>query len=350
MSVLVTGVAGFLGSHLADCLVAEGQEVIGLDDLSGGFRENVPPAVVFQEGSILDTERLERMFRKHRIEHVFHLAAYAAEGLSHFIRRFNYTNNVVGSVNLINLAVRFGVKCFVFTSSIAVYGSSQVPMTERTTPQPEDPYGIAKRAVELDLEAARRLFGLNYIVFRPHNVYGERQHIGDRYRNVIGIFMNQLMRGEAMTIFGDGEQTRNFTYTLDVAPVIAGAVRQASAFNRVFNIGSDEVASINQLAVMVAAAMGQPVKILRLPERKEVRHAQADHGELVREFGFHPKWCLREGLPRMAAWAKRVGCREPSRFRNIEVDRNLPEIWRSAAGGPTGPPADPASQDSEEPR
>src|SRR6185369_82250 len=231
-----------------------GHDVVGLDDLSGGFAENVPPGVRFVRGSVLDAELLAKLFAEHRFEYVFHLAAYAAEGLSHFIRRFNYTNNVVGSMTVLNEAVKAGVKCFVFTSSIAVYGAGQTPMREEMTPEPEDPYGIAKFAVEMDLHAAHRMFGLNSIVFRPHNVYGERQHIGDRYRNVIGIFMNQLMRGEELTIFGDGRQTRAFSYIGDVAPAIAGSIDVPAARDQTFNVGADEAISLNELAAHVATA------------------------------------------------------------------------------------------------
>src|SRR6516225_6778996 len=207
--VLVTGVAEFIGSHVAAHLLKQGHFVVGLDDLSGGFEDHVPKGTHFVNGSINDEALINRLFAEHKFEYVFHLAAYAAEGLSHFIKRFNYTNNLLGSVNLINAAVNTGtVKCFVFTSSIAVYGRNQLPMTEDAVPQPEDPYGIAKYAVELDLKEAHEMFGLNYVVFRPHNVYGENQNLGDKYRNVIGIFMNQIMQGRSMTIFGDGKQTR----------------------------------------------------------------------------------------------------------------------------------------------
>src|SRR5512136_2185483 len=170
---LVTGGAGFMGSHVADELVSMGHEVVVLDDLSGGSRDNVNPGARFVEGSVLDHALVDRLFAEHEFDYVYHLAAYAAEGLSHFIRRFNYTNNLIGSVNLINESVKHHIRCFVFTSSIAVYGANQLPMREDLTPLPEDPYGIAKYAVELDLHAAHRLFGLDYIIFRPHNVYGE---------------------------------------------------------------------------------------------------------------------------------------------------------------------------------
>jgi UDP-glucose 4-epimerase len=328
MAILVTGAAGFIGSHVAEQLLRRGHEVVGLDDLSGGFTDNVPKGTVFVQGTVLDGELLSRLFREHQITHVFHLAAYAAEGLSHFIRRFNYTNNVVGSMNVLNEAVKAEVRCFVFTSSIAVYGAAQTPMRESLRPEPEDPYGIAKFAVEMDLQAARHMFGIDSIVFRPHNVYGERQHIGDRYRNVIGIFMNQLMRGEPMSIFGDGTQTRAFSYIGDVAPLIADAIEVPAALNQTFNVGADKSTTVNELATEVAKAMGKEPRIKHLEARKEVLHAVADHAKVSDVFGYRAKWTLERGLGRMAEWALRVGPREPSRRADVEVDRNLPQSWR----------------------
>jgi UDP-glucose 4-epimerase len=327
MAILVTGAAGFIGSHVADELLRRGHEVVGLDDLSGGFTDNVPKGAVFVQGTILDTALLARLFAEHRITHVFHLAAYAAEGLSHFIRRFNYTNNVVGSMNVLNEAVKAEVSCFVFTSSIAVYGAGQTPMRESLRPEPEDPYGIAKYAVEMDLQAARHMFGIDSIVFRPHNVYGERQHIGDRYRNVIGIFMNQLMRGEPMSIFGDGTQTRAFSYIGDVAPLIADAIGVPAAFNQTFNVGADESTTVNELAALVANAMGKEPRITHLEARKEVLHAVADHSRVEEVFGYRAGWTLERGLKQMAEWALGVGPREPSRRADVEVSRNLPRSW-----------------------
>ncbi len=245
---LVTGGAGFIGAHVADHLVAAGHEVVVLDDLSGGFVENVNKDAEFVEGSVTDSALIDRLFDEHQFQYVYHLAAYAAEGLSHFIRQFNYNNNLIGSINLINASIRHKVECFVFTSSIAVYGSQTLPMIETATPMPEDPYGVAKYAVEMDLKTAHEMFGLNSIIFRPHNVYGSYQNVGDRYRNVIGIFMNQLMQGNPLTIFGDGEQTRAFSYIDDVAPHIANCVNIPDAYNQIINIGGDKDYSVNELA------------------------------------------------------------------------------------------------------
>jgi UDP-glucose 4-epimerase len=330
---LVTGGAGFLGCHVVRAGLEEralaGDEWVVLDDLSGGFRDNVPehPRVRFVHGDIGDASLVEDLFREHRFTRVYHLAAYAAEGLSHFIRRFNYTNNVVGSATLINAAVRHGTRHFVFTSSIAVYGSAQVPMTEETVPQPEDPYGIAKYAVELDLRAAGELWGLNWTVFRPHNVYGEYQNINDRYRNVVGIFMKSLLEGRPMPIFGDGEQQRAFTYVGDVAPILVQAPLIPEARNRVFNIGSDRTCTVNQLARTVAELMDRPLAIERLPARHEVAVAWSDHTRCREVFGATEDTPLDEGLRRMAGWVRTSEFRGTTRNPTVEVDQHLPASW-----------------------
>jgi UDP-glucose 4-epimerase len=331
--ILVTGAAGFIGSHVCRHLLQQGHRVVGLDDLSGGFKDNVPAGAIFVTGSVTNTALVERLFAEHQFEYVFHLAAYAAEGLSHFIKRFNYTNNLLGSINLINAAVNHNVKCFVFTSSIAVYGRNQLPMVEELVPQPEDPYGIAKYAVELDLREAHEMFGLNYVVFRPHNVYGENQNLGDRYRNVIGIFMNQLMQGQPMTIFGDGKQTRAFSYIDDVAPVIAACITRPKCYNQVFNVGADRAYSVVDLASAVAAAMGLPPNIRRLEARNEVVNAYSSHQKVLGYLGDLIKNVpLETGLARMAAWARRAGPRQGKAFSGIEVRKNLPPSWAALEG------------------
>jgi UDP-glucose 4-epimerase len=324
---IVTGGAGFMGSHVADQLLSQGHHVVVLDDLSGGFADNVPTDAEFVHSSINDHKMINRLFEKHQFDYVFHLAAYAAEGLSHFIKRFNYTNNLIGSVNLINASVNYKVKCFVFTSSIAVYGAGQLPMTEQMTPLPEDSYGIAKYAVELDLKASHEMFGLNCIIFRPHNVYGERQNIGDKYRNVIGIFINQLMQKRPMTIFGDGTQTRAFSYIGDIAPVIAKSVGIPEAYNETFNVGADKPYTVNYLAQVVADTMAQNCTVAHLDARTEVQHAFSSHDKAEQVFGAKAGTSLEEGVRRMVEWAKRVGARQSKEFEDIEIQKNLPPSW-----------------------
>lgn len=317
-----------MGAHVVKELLAMGHTVVALDDLSGGFADQVDPRATFVQGSINDHELIDRLFTEHRFDFVYHLAAYAAEGLSHFIRRFNYQNNLIGSINLINASVRHEVKCFVFTSSIAVYGALTPPMREDMRPVPEDPYGVAKLAVELDLYAAKHMFGLDYVVFRPHNVYGEYQNLGDRYRNVVGIFMNQLMQGQPLTVFGDGGQQRAFTYIGDIAPMIARSAITPAAFGEIFNVGADKPYTVNELVVLVQEAMGIKGEVRHLDARNEVVFAFSDHSKATRVFGALRETTLAEGLARMAPWAKATGARKSGTFENIEIERGLPPSWK----------------------
>ena len=330
---LVTGGAGFMGSHVVDELVRMGHTVVVMDDLSGGFEVNINPRAQFRKASVVDDEAVKSLFSEFRFDYVFHLAAYAAEGLSHFIKAFNYLNNLIGSVNLINASVNLGtVKCFVFTSSIAVYGQNQVPMREDLTPEPEDPYGIAKLAVERELHVSQAMFGLPYLIFRPHNVYGERQNLGDRYRNVIGIFMNQAMKNEPFTIFGDGTQTRAFSHIGDVAPLVAHSIERGNLYGNVFNIGANEPYTVLDLAKAVAEAMDVSLRIRHLPPRYEVDHAYADHSKAHEALGDLVAGIpLREGLARMAKWARRQGPQTVRSFHRLEIARNLPPSWTADA-------------------
>lgn len=330
---LVTGGAGFIGSHVVDHLIRMGHKVVVLDDLSGGSEANIPFSDGKNDlivGSITDSHNVGSLFEFYKPDYVFHLAAYAAEGLSPHIRRFNYENNLIGSVNLINAAVNAGtVKRFVFASSIAVYGTARLPWTEERATRPIDPYGIAKYAVELDLKAAQSSFGLQYTIFRPHNVFGERQNLSDPYRNVIGIFMRACLRGEPMTIFGDGEQTRSFTYIDDVAPHIAHSINMGACIDQTINIGSDVFCTVSELARLVADAMGVKTNIKFTPRRHELDHAYANHDRFIKFFGEREHVTLSDGLARMAAWAKTQTLREPRVFEGIEIAKGLPEAWRS---------------------
>jgi UDP-glucose 4-epimerase len=200
-------------------------------------------------------------------------------------------------------------------------------MTEDLKPEPEDPYGVSKYAVEMDLRAAHEMFGLNYVVFRPHNVYGENQNIGDKYRNVIGIFMNQIMQGKQLTIFGDGLQTRAFSYIDDVAIPIARSVEIPAAYNEVFNIGADQPYTVNELAQVVCKEFNVVPDINYLSARNEVLHAYADHAKAHRVFGSPTGIDLSMGIGKMAAWAQKVGARKSKEFDNIEIAEKLPDGW-----------------------
>jgi UDP-glucose 4-epimerase len=184
------------------------------------------------------------------------------------------------------------------------------------------------------------MFGLDFVVFRPHNVFGPRQNIGDRYRNVVGIFMNQILQGRPMTIFGDGTQTRAFSYIDDVAPLVAEAMEVPAARNEVFNIGADHPCSLNDLASAVAAAMGVERQVLHLPPRHEVQHVHASHEKVRRVFGARAQTSLRDGLAETVRWVRAHGARTSAPFAGIEIERNLPDVWRDArSAGPSRPAA-----------
>ncbi len=327
MVSLVTGGAGFIGAHVTNELIQLGHKVVVLDDLSGGFEDHVNENAIFIKGSVTDASLVENLFKEYQFNYVYHLAAYAAEGLSHFIRRFNYENNLIGSINLINESIKHKIERFVFTSSIAVYGALQPPMKEDMHPQPEDPYGVAKYAVELDLKTAHEMFGLNYTIFRPHNVYGEYQNIGDKYRNVVGIFMNQLMQGKSLSVFGDGKQTRAFSYIGDVSPYIANCVNIPESKNEIFNLGADQEYTVLELAESIQKAMNLNQPIMHLDARNEVVHAHANHNKVKDVFNITEFTSLIDGIKKMADWAEIVGSRASSKFENIEITEKLPEFW-----------------------
>lgn len=331
MRAVVTGAAGFIGSHVAETLLADGHEVLAIDDLSGGFQENVPAGCRFEKVSVL--EDLDVLFCAFRPEAVYHLAAYAAEGLSHHIPVFNYTNNVVGTVNVLAAAYRSGARHFVFTSSIAAYGHPRQdrPFDEATPCMPCDPYGAAKLACEHHLRAFREYYGRpDYTIFRPHNVFGPRQNIADPYRNVVGIFMARAMASQPMPVFGDGLQTRSFSFVRCVAQAIAAAPRVAGAKNDTFNIGGDEPLSVLDLAKEVSRVMNVAVRIEQLPPRKEVAHAHCTHAKARAVFtdAYRDPVGIMDGLRVMADDVRGRPIPPPTECPSrIEIADLLPPSW-----------------------
>jgi UDP-glucose 4-epimerase len=323
---VITGGAGFIGSHVAKHCLDLGMKVVVVDNLSGGFRDNVPEGAVFEEGDVCDSEFVKLIFYKYLPHYVFHLSAYAAEILSPHIRKFNYENNVIASMNIINECVNTDVECLVFTSSIAVMAGNEAPYQETDPYRPLDDYGIAKMSVEYSLHQALEKFGLNHIIFRPFNVYGENQNIGDKYRNVIGIFMNQIMQNQPLTVFGDGTQKRAFSYIDDVAPHIAKSVLRPELYNNTFFIGGEQPYSINELVRVIGNEFGIEPTVKYLQERHEAKVAYAITTQAQSAFG--RAWTpLNLGVRKMAEWARAVGARKSKEFENIEIKKNLPEGW-----------------------
>ena len=326
--ILITGVAGLIGSHLAEHLLGKGYDVYGVDNLSGGYLENVPDGVELHNGELEDKKWVRGFFKRKKFDYVYHLAAYAAEGLSPFIRNFNYSNNLLASVNVINGCISGNVKKIIFTSSMAVYGKGRPPFNESQKPSPEDPYGIAKYAVEMDLEQAGKQFGLSYSIIRPHNVIGVRQNIWDKYRNVIGIWIRRVLRGESIVIFGDGEQKRAFSdikYLMEPMEMLLNECN-----GQVFNIGSDKEYSLNEVADIVkevATDFDCNPTIEHLEARREVKYAYCNHDKAKTLLGFNDNTDIKETIREMFFWAMQQSDREV-KLMDYEIDRGMYQYWK----------------------
>ena len=325
MTVLITGAAGLLGSRLAEYLVHNTEhDIIGVDDLSGGYAENVNPEVIFYETNVVDG--MEEIFTTHKPDYVYHFAAYAAEGLSPFIRKFNYTNNVVSTASIVNSCIENDVKRLVFTSSMAVYGRGNPPFSEGDERKPIDPYGVAKAACEMDIEIAGEQHGLDWCVLRPHNVYGRNQNVWDRYRNVLGIWMYQYLNGEPMTIFGDGEQKRAFSCINDCLLPFWKAGTDERSSKQIINIGSNTEYTINEACDTLLDIIGNGEKKY-LEERHEVKDAFSSHLKAESMLDYEDKTTLREGLQDMWDWAKTQSMRERPTMK-YEIETGMYSSWK----------------------
>ena len=329
-TVLITGVAGLLGSRLADYIIETHPEyqVIGVDDLSGGYLENVNPKVEFFNFNIIG-DSISLIFKKYKPTYVFHLAAYAAEGLSPFIRTFNYDNNLKATAYIVNECIKHDVKRLVFTSTLAVYGHGEGGyFNETQTPKPIDPYGVAKYACEMDIQIAGEQHGLDWCIIRPHNVYGIKQNIWDKYRNVLGIWMFQHMNNEPMTIFGDGEQTRAFSYIDDSLIPLWTAAILPEASKQIINVGGVEEHSINEAAAILQEIIGS-VNILHLEGRHEVKHSIPTWQKSVDILKFEHKTNLKNGLIEMWNWAQSQPARKRFEWPSYELEKGIYSFWKN---------------------
>jgi len=331
MRVLITGVAGLIGSRLADWITENVAdcEIVGIDDLSGGYIENINPKVIFYNLNLVtESEKLTEIFSRHKPEYVFHFAAYAAEGLSPFIRTYNYDNNLRATASIVNESIKNDIKRIVFTSTLAVYGHGYGGVfDEAQIPKPIDPYGVAKYACEMDIQIAGEQHGLDWCIIRPHNVYGINQNIWDKYRNVLGIWMFQYMNGEDMTIFGDGNQTRAFSYIDDsLEPLWKSAILK-EASKQIINLGGIEEYSINEANTLLRKIIGDGNVSYR-ETRHEVKHSIPTWKKSVDILGFEHKTDLETGLRNMWEWAKNQPKRDRFVWPSYELDNGIYSYWK----------------------
>ena len=330
-TILITGVAGLLGSRLADWIIENQPEyqVIGIDDLSGGYIENIHPKVKFIELNLINKVTLSSLFEKYKPEYVYHMAAYAAEGLSPFIRNYNYQNNLVTTANIVNECIKHDVKRLIFTSTLAIYGYGYGGIfDEIQTPTPIDPYGVAKFACEMDIQIAGEQHGLDWCIIRPHNVYGIKQNIWDKYRNVLGIWMFQHMNGDPMTIFGDGEQTRAFSYIDDNLEPFWNAAILPQASKEIINVGGIEEISINKACDTLIKVIGSGSK-LYLEGRHEVKHSIPTYQKSIDILNYQYKTPLEEGLKQMWEWVQHQPKRKRFVWPEYELDKGIYSFWKN---------------------
>ena len=329
MKILITGTAGLLGANYSRHLIKSGHEVIGLDNLSGGFKAFIPKEENFKfyKVNIENIKKVKKIFEEEKPDIVYHFAAYAAEGLSPFIRNYNYRNNVICSANIINECINNNCK-LVFTSSMAVYGEQEPPFTEDLRPCPIDPYGVAKYSVEVDIKLAGDQFGLKYNIIRPHNVLGKYQNIWDRYRNVVGIFIRKALNHQPILVYGDGNQTRAFS---DIKYYMEPFDKLLTNYDgEIFNIGADKYFTINEVAKTVqrvANKYGYGVEIIHGEKRHEVKHAYCDHTKAKTLLNFSDKTELEPLIDSMFEWAIKQPNRKV-RTMDYEVTKDIYDYWK----------------------
>jgi len=333
MRVLVTGGAGHLGSHLVDYLVERGHDVAVIDNLSRGRASNLDDALAkgarLHGFDLRDGEFTEKIISKERPEIIYALHAHAAEIQSLYNPIYTTMVNYVGFLNLLVPAINYGVKTVLATTSMAVYGANpRPPFREDEPTNPEDPYGVTKAATEQILRIYGKEFGLNWVVIRPHNVYGERQDLANPYRNVLGIWMNRIMKGLPPIIYGDGEQRRAFTYIDDCTKYIAEAAFTPKAYGEIINIGSEEAVTLNEACAVVVEAMGRDLAPVHGPPRPaEVREAYCSSDKARRLLGYETSTPLREGVAKMARWAWSVGPRDFEYWDSFEIKKKVLKVW-----------------------
>jgi UDP-glucose 4-epimerase len=327
--VLVTGAAGFMGSHLSESLANDGFEVYGIDNLSIGRDFNIPSNIKFIKCDLVDDKATKKVIENVKPELIYHLAAWAHEGLSQFMPKLITENNYNAFLNLIVPALNNGMKRIVVASSMSVYGAQEPPFNEDMPTKPDDVYAVAKAAMEKTVEILADVHGFDYTIIRPHNVYGPKQALWDPYRNVVAIFINRVMRGKAPIIYGDGKQTRAFSYIADVNPYImkSGLVDQTKG--QIINVGPLEEYTINALAETVLKVFKSDLTPIHMPDRpREVKHAYCTNTKVKELLDYKTTTTLEEGVRQMVEWAKELGPQDFQFLDDLELTgHNIPTTW-----------------------
>jgi UDP-glucose 4-epimerase len=328
MKVFITGIAGFLGSHLADRMLELGHTVAGNDTLVGGYRDNVPATAEFHQIDCCDIKGMTRAIAGSDI--VIHTAATAHEGLSVFSPSFITKNIFEASVSTISASIQNKVKRFVFCSSMARYGNQQVPYTEDQTPMPEDPYAVAKVASEDVLKILCDTHGMEWNIAIPHNIVGPRQRYDDPFRNVMSIMINRNLQGKPSIIYGDGLQTRCFSYVDDCIQCLEKMALDPSIVSETINIGPDEgTITIKDMATLVAQECGIADEPTHMPDRpREVKHASCSADKARRLLNYETKTTLAESVKQTVEYVRSRGTKPFDYSYPLEiVTDKTPKTW-----------------------
>jgi len=327
--ILVTGAAGFMGSHLSEYLANEGHRVFGLDNFSLGKPINVPKNIAFIKCDLTDANKTQAIIKKIKPIFIYHLAAWAHESLSQFTPKLITENNLNAFLNLLVPAINNGLKRIVFTSSFSVYGDQKPPFSEKMPPKPVDIYAVAKGAIEKIIEILSQVHGFEYTILRPHNVYGPRQALWDPYRNAVAIFINRIMKGLPPIIYGDGNQTRSFSYIDDVTPYLAKAGFLDDAKGEIINIGPREENTVNELAQIILETFKSKLKPIYVPDRpREVKHAYCTNSKAKGVLGYRTTVDLRTGVLKTIEWAKKIGPYKFQYLTQLELSgKSIPKTW-----------------------
>lgn len=327
--VLVTGVAGFMGSHLADKLLSKGYEVIGIDNLLGGYKENVPAGVVFHQIDLANLEAIQPLFTG--VDYVIHSACTAYEGLSVFSPALVVQNTIQITATTLSASVKAGVRKFVYLSSMARYGTQgSEPFTEDMIVKPQDPYGIAKVGSEMLVENICTTNGIEFVILVPHNIIGPRQKYDDPFRNVASIMSNRMLSGKQPIIYGTGEQVRCFSFMWDVVDPCMVALEDSKVNGMTINVGPDEdFVTINELAKKIGAIIGFNVDPIYMPVRpKEVFYATCSASKARKMLNYETSTSLDEGLKELVSWIQLMGTKPFHYHLPIEfTNSTTPKTW-----------------------